>query len=150
MGPKIKAGDHVLLGGTHASYPSHWVLGVVLWADGGDLLVERGGFSGDSWREVVHVSHVRAVGTISELVETKSRTAEAVRELRRVVDEREAELGRARDALWQRVEELAADGLKVIPPDFERIEADRVAVQDAMESADAAETPATPDLFRGA
>lgn len=119
--PKIGTGDYVLCGGSPASYPSGWYLGEVLWAGPGDLLIERSTLNGQTWRETVAVSHIRAVGTIDELVTARCWASEAVRDLTGAINEAEQALEKARAALWARLDEMAALGVSVIPPDFDRI-----------------------------
>jgi hypothetical protein len=131
--PSVKVGDHVLLGGTRASYPGHWYLGMVLWAGNGDLLVERYTLNGERWRQQQSIHDVRAVGPLSELVAIQNAASKEVAELVSTIGECESALGRARDALWARLEEMAEGGLKVIPPDFDAIEADQQARRALME-----------------
>ncbi len=119
---EIVVGDHVLCGSSRASMPGGWFLGVVLWAGKGDFLIERATINGETWREVIHLSDVRAVGTIVELVQIQATARDAVRDLSRAEHEATEVLGRARSAVWAKVDALADGGLAVIPPDFAAIE----------------------------
>jgi hypothetical protein len=132
----LTPGDYVLLGSTRASFPSHWVLGTVLWADQYDLVVRRSNQNGGTWIETAHVSEVRAEGSLEHLGLVKGAARKAVLELQRVVNDCEAALGLARDAVFKKLEELAAGGLQVLPPDFQEIDADREGVRAACEQYD--------------
>lgn len=115
----LKAGDHVLLGGTYGSLPGHWYLGTILCVDGEALYLLRSNQNGGTWHQEDSVHAVRAVGTIAELIEIKETARKAVAELSRHVDEIESELGRARAAVHNKLEELAKGGLKIAPLDVE-------------------------------
>jgi len=134
--PNVAAGDFVLCGGTRASYPGEWYLGQVLWAGKGDALLERATQNGRTWREVIAVVEIRAVGTIEQLVTVQDEARKACAELTRAIHECTSELGRARDALFAKLDALAEGGLKVVPPDFEAIEDHGVALQATVEQAD--------------
>lgn len=132
----IKPGDWVLLGGTRASYPCNWYLGEVLCMHRGDLFIQRSNQNGETWRETTHISEVRANGTIDEIVSIKETARKAVHVLSQAAGECESALGRARDAVWQKLDELALGGLSVVPPDFEAIEAEGARVRATVEQAD--------------
>lgn len=119
----VTVGDFVLLGSTKASYPAHWYLGEVLAIDGDALFIGRSTLNGDSRHEVSHKEDVRARGTITELVRIQRAAEEDVRQLNAAIRESESALGAARDRLFARLDELAAGGLAIIPPDFDAIEA---------------------------
>lgn len=120
--PLVKAGDHVLCGGNYAAMPAHWWMGLVLWADGADVLIERATMHGDRWREVVSIRDVRAVGTVAELIDLQQKASEQVRDLVREVDAATSRLGEARDAVKAKCEELRAGGLKIVNTDPSRYE----------------------------
>ncbi|HEX2255629.1 MAG TPA: hypothetical protein VHG92_02820 [Afifellaceae bacterium] len=138
----LQPGDTVLLGGTRASYPWHWHYGRVVWADERDALIERGSWHGESWREVVSIHEVRAVGDIAELGRVKQLASEAVRELQKRVDEATSELGRARDALFAKLDELAEAEPAIFPPDFAAIDEAHAATRRAIEACEEAEASA--------
>jgi hypothetical protein len=118
---EIKQGDWVLLGSTRASYPGEWYVGGVLWVGHGDILVRRFATTGGEYNQLEPFEAVRAVGTHQDLVEVKKIAADGVRELRKAVSDAESALGRARDALFARLNELAAAEPRIIPPDFSAI-----------------------------
>lgn len=133
----VRAGDHVLMGGSYASSPWHWYSGVVLWADKRTVLIERANSHGDTWRECYPVEEIRAFSPdIAELVAIKKQACNAVLELHRAVGEAEQALGHARDAEQQKVEELARGGLKISPVDRQAIEATRARDRTAQEQAE--------------
>lgn len=113
---KIKPGEWVLIsGGTPAGYPCHWWWGEVIWADASDVLVGRAE-AGRRWREVVPISHVRAAGSVAQLLEVKQAASEGgVREQQMAVTAAEQALAQARDNLWAKLDELAGAGLAVFP-----------------------------------
>ena len=125
--PSIRPGDHVLLGATKGSYPCHWFLDRVLWAGTSEVLVERTGANGLTWRALAHKSEVRAVGSIAQLGKVKQECSEAVSDLQRQLAEQEHKLACAQTELWRRVRQWATEGGRIIPPDFDLIEAERQA-----------------------
>jgi hypothetical protein len=133
---ELKAGDFVLLGGTRASYPSNWYLATVMWIGKTGVAIERSNQNGERWLQTCHRSEIRAIGTIADLCTIQRQASDAVRALVKEVHERESALGSARDAVFAKVDELAKGGLKVIPPNFEEIEADNQAVRDVIERHD--------------
>ncbi len=135
--PKPQTGDFVLCGGTIASLPSDWFFGQVIWVGSDDVLIQRTTQNGQTWRELIHATTIRAFGATEDLVSIQSAARAAVKDLALQVREAEAALGRARIALWSKVEELAEGGLKVIPPDFADIERSQSAMRAIIEQADA-------------
>jgi hypothetical protein len=131
--PAIAVGDHVLCGGCQASYPNNWYLGYVLWVDGGDALIERSTMQGQTWREVIHLTEVRAVGTVPELVTIERQARDAVAALMPAIRDAEHALGQARTTLFAKLEELAKGGLKVIPLDTAAIDAESHRVRAAVD-----------------
>lgn len=112
---KIAPGQWVLLnGGTPAGYPWHWWLGRVIWADGSDVLVDREE-AGRRWREVVPISHVRAAGSVAQLLDVKQAASEGVREQQMAVAAAEQALAQSRADLWAKIDELTDAGLAVFP-----------------------------------
>jgi hypothetical protein len=102
----VAAGDLVLLGG-YASMPGDWHLARIVWTDGENILVEHHGLAGnDRQLDVQHIGRVRAVGTIPELRDYKDRCRKETETLWREVREAENALGRARDAVWARLDEM--------------------------------------------
>lgn len=112
---EMKVGDHILAGGSSASLPGDWYLGLVLWTNGIDVLMERSTLNGQRFRQCESVTCIRAVGTIAELATLQETCRKEVAALAARVREATSELGAARGALWTRVAELAEGGLKVIP-----------------------------------
>jgi hypothetical protein len=132
----VAVGDYVLCGGTRASYPGEWCLGSVLWVGTRDALLERSTLNGQTWRQTVVIPEIRAIGTIEELGKIKEQARKACAELTREIRKAESALGRARDNLFAKLDELAEGGLKIIPLDFEAIEAAHRRDQGAVEQAD--------------
>src|SRR5260370_2189100 len=111
--PPLKTGDHVLMGGSYASFPADWYFATALWADSADVLHNRSSPStSDYYRQVESVLHVRAVGTISELNAVREQARKAVHNLQTAVHDAESALGTARAALHAELERLALGGLK--------------------------------------
>jgi hypothetical protein len=134
--PPAAIGDFVLLGGTRASYPADWYLGEVLWIGNGDVLVRRDTQNGQSWRQLYSSSEIRAAGTIDDLVAIRRQASESVQDFQSKIYACESALAAARDALFRKLDELAAGGLKIIPPDFAAIDADHQRDQAASEQYD--------------
>jgi len=135
--PKPHTGDLVLCGSTKASLPSDWFFGQVIWVGSDDVLIQRATHNGQTWREVIHTTAIRAFGTTEELVSIQSAARAAVKDLAQQIREAEVALGQARAALWGKVSELAEGGLRVIPPDFAAIERSQSAMRAIIEQADA-------------
>lgn len=115
----VRVGDHVLMGGTRASYPGEWYMGSVVWIGSDEVLLHRDTLNGgNDWRQLCHIDEIRAVGTIADLVAIKRDASAGIRALQRKVSEAEHRLGAARERLFAKLEKLAARGLNVIPPDF--------------------------------
>ena len=143
---QVAVGDHVLIGGTRASYPGDWYVGTVLWVGKGDALVERYTLNGETWRQLISLLEIRAKGDALSTVQRAA--AEAVREKQEAVREAEQALNRARSALFAKLDELAEGGLQVIPPDFDAIDARDTADRKVWERAEAeheAARKASPD-----
>ena len=119
--------------------PGHWVLGTVLWAQGEELLVNRESSSGQSYRQVFHVSEVRAVGSIEQLGQVQRKAVDEVRELSVRVNVAERVLGDAQDAVWKRIDQLVAAGVAILAPDFAWIDRANADVQAAASAVDAEE-----------
>jgi hypothetical protein len=136
----LRAGDHVLMGGSYASFPADWYFASVLWADGTDVLLHRSDLNGNYYRQIDSVLSVRAVGTIAELSAIKEQARKAVHDLNIVVSEAGSELGRARAALHAELDQLAAGGLKIIPRNHEAIAESEAETRRAVEAIDEEET----------
>lgn len=133
--PALKPGDHVLIGCNRASYPWHWFMARVAWADDRDVLLDRSNINGtERYRHHVPINEVRAVGTVEELMAVKRCAAEHVRSYQNKVDEAEQALGRAREELWAKIDELAASGIAIIPLDEEAADARRATDRKAQEA----------------
>jgi hypothetical protein len=102
------AGDLILAGHPGTTMPDDWFLAKVLWTDGDDVLTEHAPPGGDRYRQVLHVAHVRAIGSIPELAEFQHKAREAVAEMTSQVKVAEAELGRARAAVWAKLDQIDA------------------------------------------
>ena len=135
--PKPQIGDFVLCGSTRASLPSDWFFGQVIWVGSDDLLIQRTTQNGQTWRELIHATGIRAFGTTEDLTSIQSTARAAVKDLAQQIRDAEVALGRARTALWSKVDELAEGGLKIIPPDFADIERGQSAMRAIIEQADA-------------
>lgn len=133
---KVEVNDWVLLGSTRASYPGEWCVGRVLWVGDNDLLVERSNQHGETWRDHKFMSDIRAVGDLGDLFTIKEQARIGVKALREAVAEAEQALGAARNALFAKLEELAAGGLKVVPPDFNAIHVDEANYRGFVEQAE--------------
>lgn len=121
----FKVGDHILYCSSSAAFPWHWIRADVLWFDGDDLMVRRYTQNGKPYNQLLSCSGVVAVGDPAELTKIQAQAADGVKELQSTVDEATSALGRARVALFARLDELAAGGLKLSIPDFDAIEAAR-------------------------
>lgn len=138
----VKAGDYALIGGTAASFPNNWFLALVLWADHRDVLLDRRDGTGtEQWRQLEPIGHVRAVGSIEQLVAVKETARLAVRELAQKADEATEAMGRAREAVWAKLEEMADAGLTV-NPDMPAATSERSMVETLDEVYDDLGTPA--------
>jgi len=109
----LTIGDHALLGGSYASWPGHWYLGTILWVGKEEVLVRRATMNGQVYVELDSIYAIRAVGNIDELNQIQETARKAVRELVRAADEAESELGRRRDAVQAKLQELEKGGLKI-------------------------------------
>lgn len=135
--PLLRSGDHVLMGGSHASFPSDWYLAQVIWSDGIDVLLHRSSpGTSEYYRQVDSILSVRAVGTIAELGLIKEQARKAVHALQSTVHDAEQALGAARAAVHAELERLAKGGLTIIPRDHEAIAQDKAAVRAAVEVID--------------
>jgi hypothetical protein len=114
-----KAGDLVLIGHPRVTMPSDWFLATVLWTDGREeILTEHTPPSRmpPVVRQVFDVEHVRAIGSIDELVDIKARASEAVCKQRERIHECTTALGRAREELWAVLDKINLGYPKVIEP----------------------------------
>ncbi len=107
--PALSPGDHVLCGMPGISRPSDWYFATVLWADAADVAIEHGTFTGQNVRSFIDRSHVRAVGTDGNLVTLQREAREAVADLERAVSDAETALGRARQAVWDKLDEYVSE-----------------------------------------
>lgn len=108
---KVKAGDRVLIGTPGISLPMDWFMATVLWADADEILTQHEPPSRQppQLRQVMSIDSVRAVGDDETLMTFRKEACEAVEAEQRKVRELESELGRARNAVWAKLDELAAD-----------------------------------------
>lgn len=137
----LQVGMRVLCGGTAASYPNHWYLGEVLWFDADNVVLKRCAATGQAWTQMISILEIRAFGAIAELMDVRKQAIAGVKDLQAAVDEAESALGRAREALFARLEDLCARELRAIPlnlPAIKAEEGERRAAHEKIESEDAA------------
>jgi hypothetical protein len=102
-------GDCILAGAPGTTMPSDWFFAKVLWADGDDVVTEHDPPSGTKYRQILHISHVRAIGSLAELVQFKESRRVAVHRLAMRVHKAECALGAARNAVWVELDAIAAN-----------------------------------------
>lgn len=103
------AGSLILVGAPGYSLPGDWLLAKVLWADNGDVLIEHNPPSNSgTYRQVIPLDHVRKAGSIDELGQFQREAREAIAGMARKVREAQNALGAAREAVWQRLDEINA------------------------------------------
>lgn len=111
VGLSLQPGERVLVGAPGVSMPGHWFVATVLWTDGAEVLTEHGDTTGTVlYRQVLRIEDVRAVGDYVQLMTFQDRCRDEVKDLRGHVNECEAALGAARDAVWKKLDEIAASG----------------------------------------
>ena len=99
-------GDKILVA-SYASRPHQWFFANVLWIDGDEVLISHEGQSKrESYRSVIDIDGVVAIGTTRELIDFAREAQAAAFELGKAVSEAEEELGRAREAMWAAIDEL--------------------------------------------
>ena len=101
-------GDYILVGAPGTTMPVDWFFAKVLWADGDDVVTEHDPPSGGKYRQILHISHVRAIGSLAELVQFKESRRVTVHRLAMRVHKAECALGAARNAVWVKLDEIAA------------------------------------------
>jgi hypothetical protein len=106
----ILPGDRVLIGTPGISMPGDWFAAYVLWADDSEALIEHAPpcRTPPIVRQVVTFCQIRAIGRPADLVEFKERARAAVKEQQDKVRECESALTHARDAVWAKLDEIAA------------------------------------------
>lgn len=119
----LQIGDYVLLGGSYASMPGDWYLGKLVWVGKEELCIERWTLNGQVYHQQGTIYDVRAAGSMNDLSLIKEQARLAVKELTVTVQEAESALGRARDAVHNKLEDLAKGGLKIAPYDREASDA---------------------------
>lgn len=107
---KIEPGAVVLMGMAGVSMPGEWHIGEVVWIDAGHVLVmqQHIGGAGKPFPCLHEISYIRAIGTVSELVEIQARCREELKPLTDAVHAAERALRAARDAVYSRLDEIAA------------------------------------------
>lgn len=107
---KLEVGATVLLGTPGISMPNDWWIGEVLWFDGFHILVQQShiGGGGQPYPNLLPLDHVRAIGTIDELCEIRRRCRDEFKALTDAVRHAEARLQEARDAVYVRLDTVAA------------------------------------------
>lgn len=103
---EISVGDRVLIGTPGTTMPRDWWKAVVLWIGPCDILVEQFGFGGTPHRVVYGPEMIRAIG--DDLTEFQEQCCAEVKALSDKVKEAEQALGAARDAVWQKLDEIGA------------------------------------------
>lgn len=99
-------GDWVLLGKPSVTLPSDWFIAKVLWFDASDVVTEhRPPSGGEPYRQVFGRSYVVASGAYLNLAHRQDEARKAVAELQAAVRDAEAALSRAREAVWERLDQ---------------------------------------------
>jgi len=101
-------GDYILVGAPGNTMPVDWFFAKVLWADGDDVVTEHEPPSGTKYRQILHISHVRAIGSLADLVQFKESSRVTVHRLAMRVHKAEGALQAARNAVWAELDEIAA------------------------------------------
>jgi hypothetical protein len=105
----VAVGDFVLIGRAGITRPVDWILAEVLWADDRDVVTTHTEPSTHQpLRQVFPIGNVRAVGDLLPLYRFQQECAAKVREESRVVTEAESALGRARDSVWAKLDDITA------------------------------------------
>lgn len=116
IAPRVEAGTLVLLGKPGISMPSDWFMAKVLWADHEQILTEHAmPASGDPYRQVFHVSHIRGHGNVVQLNEYRRRCQRAAGDRVKRVRDLESALGVARRNVWAKLDEIAAAPFMGLP-----------------------------------
>lgn len=105
----LKPGEFVLVG-SYYSKPHEWFHAVVLWSDAKEVLTSHAPPSTpcESYRQILDIEQIRAVGDLSALMDFQNGASAAVKPYTTAVSEAESELGRARDALRRALDEANA------------------------------------------
>lgn len=108
-GPPLTAapGDMILVG-TSGCMPWQWFMAKVLFVIGSEVLTEHTTPSNEIQRQLIPMSQIRAVGSLTALRDYQRRCSEETRQMSNRVSELEAELGRARAAVWSKIDEFMA------------------------------------------
>lgn len=100
--------DLILFGKPGITMPSDWTIAKVLWIDRAEMLVEHiPAGATEPVRQVLEVEYIRATGSISDLTHFRNAACLQVATLSRKVRETECALGNARQAVWDKLDELA-------------------------------------------
>jgi hypothetical protein len=106
---QLVAGDTVLIGTPGVSMPSHWWHATVIYVAGDEIATEHTPPSNSRpQRQFLPITDVRAVGSYAFLREFQETATKAVGDLSKGVDDATQALGRARDAVWAKLDEIAA------------------------------------------
>lgn len=106
---QLVPGDTVLIGAPGVSMPGHWWHATVIYVAGDEIATEHSppGNAGLQ-RQFMPITHVRAVGSYAFLHDFQETARKAVEDLSKGVADAAQALGRARDAVWAKLDEIAA------------------------------------------
>ena len=108
-----KVGDLVLYA-SYAATPAEWMLCRVLWVGEEDWLSQHQ-HGGTTYRQLLDFKGIVACGDIPQLAEFRARCQDLVGDARRRIDEAAAELGRRREAMWAKLDELRGEVFQGAP-----------------------------------
>lgn len=111
--PKV---GNLVLWASYASTPSEWQLARVLWVGDEDFLSQHS-HGGHTFRQLMPLASIRAIGTMEQLLDVRRKAAVAVTAARKAVQDLETALGAARDDMWRAVdhaiEAVDAEGVQL-------------------------------------
>lgn len=104
----VQVGDYVLLGLPGISEPP-WNIGLVLWVGKEDILVdrERGLTGTQRYRDVQPLENIRAIGTLSEVIDIGIRAGNEVQPLLQAHARTEEAEREAKRAIFRKLDEFA-------------------------------------------
>jgi len=112
----VNVGDYVLIGRSGVTMPLDWFTAVVLWVGYGEVLTHHATpTTTEGFRQVFPFDSIIAVGTLGDLIDYREHCWRAVEDQERAVRACEADLGKARHAVWKVLDQLrvkAAESLE--------------------------------------